>query len=104
MPANVVAVVHLDAARVDGVADGGRPVTNNAGISNAQAADGTVQLTVGSGSYRFSNHTPVLAAVGTTKSSSSSKTALLVALGALVLLGVGLGMGIALRRKPGKPG
>lgn len=90
IPANVTATVHLDAATVAHVSEGGHNVVGDAGISHSAAANGDVVLTVGSGHYVFANSAPTLATVVPGSSSSSSSHAVSLALGivaAVVVIG-----------------
>lgn len=58
IPVNVTATVHLPAADVASVNDGGRSVVGAPGISSARPSQDEIVLTVGSGHYVFANSPP----------------------------------------------
>jgi alpha-L-rhamnosidase len=85
VPANMTATVHLSGTAVADVSESSRPVTGDAGISNARAGQGEVVMTVGSGHYSFANTKPTVIPAAASTATSTSHTALFV--------GVGVGVG-----------
>lgn len=53
LPPNTTAIVHLPAAQVDAVRESGRPVTDAVGIRLLSAEEGSVEMEILSGGYRF---------------------------------------------------
>ena len=53
IPVNVVATIHVPAARIKDVSDGHRKLTDDPGVTRAREVNGEVVLTVGSGRYEL---------------------------------------------------
>jgi len=101
VPANVTAVVHLDATSAAGASENGGPVAGDAGVASVQPNGRSLAITIGSGHYVFANaaatHGLTTPAVAT--GSSSSNTGLAVAIVALVVVIVGGAVFLARRRR-----
>jgi len=53
VPANVSAVVRIPASSIEDIAEAGKPLAKTEGVSGIKLQKGTVEFTVGSGSYKF---------------------------------------------------
>jgi len=100
VPANMTAVVHLEAPSAQAASEGGGPITGDAGVISATNVGTFLAVTIGSGHYVFANTEPThgLTTPAVASSSSSSNTGVLIAIVAVAAVIIG-GVVLFVRRR-----